>query len=54
MATPPGFGECDGPFVVVVLHRPLARRLVVAGTRPMLFYFVLGAGQSQWLEKRHC
>ena len=50
LATPPRFGECAGPCVVVVLHRPLARKLVVAERNTDALYFVLGAGQSQWLE----
>ena len=44
---PPGFGECAGPpCVVVVLHRPLARKLVVADRNVDAAYFMSGAGLS--------
>ena len=46
LVTPPSFGECAGPWGFVVLHRPLARKLVVADRNVDAAYFVLGAGQS--------
>ena len=48
LVTPPNFGECAGPWGLVVLHRPLARKLVVADRNVDAAYFMLGAGQSQW------
>ena len=43
LVTPPGFGECAGPCVFVVLHQPLARKLVVAERNVDAVYFMLGA-----------
>ena len=44
LVTPPDFGECAGTWGFVVLHKPLARALVVADINADASYFVLGAG----------